>query len=172
MVKELILAGKFKELYQSLFDQKLDPTSKGSFTAVLSEDEEVFAVEQMVQGNAKVLGFLLKYQKHYALSNKAVDLLIKNIADSNVQKLLSLNFKQYGYNLEQGFAICKAAESLDAEFLYNFCTTSKVFYKELYARLSLICPDKFKEICEKRKITAESWGELYKATSQYYFGKK
>ena len=171
-IKEKFLTGEFKELCQSVFEQKIDSDSKGSFTVVLCEDEECFAVEQMLKGNTKMLYFLQKYQRHYPLSNKAVDMLIKNIACDNALQLLLQNFKLYGYNRTQGYAICKTAEALDSEFLYQFCLSARIFDQDLYNRLSLIRVDKFKEISDKKKISADNWGELYKESSQKYFEKK
>ncbi len=165
--KELIESGRFKELSLAVFNQKIDSSSEGVYTDILNEDEELAVAEKMLQENKEAGAFLYRYLEHYSLANKVVDLLIDNIADNTARKLLLKNFELYGYSLEQGYK--SLAEEIDADFLYKFCLSARIFYKELYDRLSLICPEGYKEISEKMKLPCDgNWGEVYlKAVKKY-----
>lgn len=162
--KEFIVTGKLKELYQSVFEKKINEKSDGSYTAPLSEDEEALLVQQLLSGRSSYLGFLQKYQKHYPLSNKAMDLLIENLDKDFVLKFLEKEFTLYSFTESQGLAICNAAKGLDNRFLHAFCTSGRIFYSSVYQKLSLLgINDKNDSLPSE-----ENWGELYKKSVNNY----
>ena len=167
--KELIVTGKLKELNLSVFNKKLDASSKNSYTDVLSDDEECLIVEQILKGGTGFLYFLQKYQKHYPLCNKAIELLLNNVSDKGIQQLLLQNFKLYGYNEIQATTVCKLSAKVDGAFLYAFCTSGRVFYADLYTRLSLLCSEEYKKFSKEHNLPEQgNWGELYKQATENY----
>ena len=157
MKKEMISAGKFDELDRLVFDQKITEEDGATFTACLNVAEEVMLAEMLIAGNDKALAFLKKYQQHYTLSNEAVNLLIKKIADERVRNFLKQEFELYGYNEEQGVAVCKAINVLDADFLLDFAMSGRVYYERVYAELRIASEDKdgfgkvYRQAIENRK---------------------
>lgn len=147
----MISAGLFKELNRQVFNQKLSAESEGVFTRCIDEAAEVMLVKMMLEGNADATAFLKKYQKHYPLCNKAVNLLIDGITDDTAKDFLKQEFQLYGYNEEQGLKICKLACMLDAEFLLAFARYGRVFYADVQAALDNI-----------EGIADESLGKIYR----------
>lgn len=134
----MISAGLFKKLNRQVFKQKFSAESAGVFTRCIAGEDEVLLVKQMLEGNADATAFLKKYQKHYPLSNKAINLLIDGIDDDKAKNFLKQEFQLYGYNEEQGLKICKLACMLDAEFLLAFAQCGRVFYSSVQAALNNI----------------------------------
>ena len=93
MEKNLITAGKLKELGLQVFGQKFDVNSDKSYTSVLTHDEECLVVDEILEGrNASGwFSFLSRYQKHYPLSSKALDLLLEKIGDNEKARELIAN---------------------------------------------------------------------------------
>lgn len=156
-MKELISAGKFEELNRLVFDQKISEDSEATFTACLDEEEQLMLVQSMLSGQKGALEFMQKYQKHYTLCNKAIMKLIANISEEKVKSFLREEFRLYGYNEEQGVAVCKAVNVLDADFLLDFAMSGRVYYERVYAELRMASEDKggfgkvYRQAIENRK---------------------
>lgn len=156
---EMILTGKFEELRRSVFEKKLDNSGEGTYTEPLSAEEECELVNQVLKHTPESEKFLLDYLEHYPINNKAVNMLISQAVDSDIKQILLKEFELYGYNVEQGLGICQAVGSTDSLFMRRFCGYGRIFYEDLYLRLSLI-------------EAGGSFGEIYKKAVDKYRKQK
>ena len=136
-----------QELTSQVFGQKLSANAKGCFTAVLSAEEEMAAVQMMLssdeQNVSHWLDFLLDYSRTYLLSNQSIDVLIDNINNTAAKDLLAFIFNRFGYNDEQAIKVCKLA--LNGGGSYNvqqvllvICDSGRVLSEDVAMILSRI----------------------------------
>ena len=148
-----------------VFEQKLDnPEAKGSFTRPLAAEEECLVAQKVLDGDSRFEKFLKRYQEHYPLCNEAIETFLQKLTEDAPRRIVAEEFKRYGYNEEQGMAVCRAASLLDGEFLFDFCKNSRIFFANIYSRLALIRLQDFPELCAARKLSPKSdFGEIYQS---------
>lgn len=155
-MKKLIESGKFEELRRKVFNQKLEEGSVGTYTILLSDDEECLLAQQVMRGTPNSREFLTEYLRHYPLCNKAVDVFISQPNyDSEVKSVLLEVITRYGFNEKQGFAICNNVGLSDVGFMQKFCKSGRVFYIDLYQSLTFLGEE-------------EGLGELYRKSVDAY----
>lgn len=108
---QLIDQDKATELYQSVFNQKLpDSTGDGTYTQVMSADEETALVKKALvkEGHEADpwLEIIQEYSRKYAMSNKAVQVLLNSLDNPRSVPLLIDILSAFGYNEAQGIALC------------------------------------------------------------------
>ena len=109
---ELIEKNKAEALYSAIFNQKLPgSTSDGTYTQVLSFEEETMLVRKVLNTNDYEadpwLEILQQYSRIYPLSNQAVQELLDNMDNPKAIPLLLSILSAFGYNEAQGIALCK-----------------------------------------------------------------
>ena len=139
MKKEMISAGKFKELDRLVFEQRVSTEGTKTYAICLGDEDELMVVNSVLSGNKEALSFLQKYQQHYPLGNKAVVALIKGITENgDVKNFMKQEFKLYGYNQEQAVEVLKLHDNLDTEFLLTFAMSGRVYYENVDAAMRMI----------------------------------
>lgn len=164
-MENLIMSGKLKELGLKVFGQKLDENSESSYTAVIPAEEECLIVKEMLEGRSASgwFNFLSRYQRHYPLCSKAINLLLADILkDEYAKKLCAQEFKTYSFNEDQALAVCKKMEALGPEFIFDFCKAGRIMFKSAYQRLQFVSLGDYPELCEKHNLNPkESFGDVY-----------
>lgn len=145
---ELIRKEEISELYANVFAQKLpDSTGDGTFTRVLSEDEETEFMEKLISKSGYEadpwLEFIQEYCRHYPLSNKATNVLFKHIDDPKTIPLLIDILSTFGYTDSQGIALCelvlKDSQSPHAlRILQLIYERARIFSPDVYRLLEKI----------------------------------
>ena len=143
-------------------ERKLSADSSGTYLEHFSEEDEVLFAECLFDGNKESEEVFLKYISHYPLCNKAVDVLIKRLPDAKARKILLNDFSRYGFNENQGLAICKLAPSLDEEFMIEFSKSGRIFFSEVYHRLSLLDMKNYQAKDKRKDLPTKNLGEYYR----------
>ncbi|MBR6355930.1 MAG: hypothetical protein IKR92_03640 [Alphaproteobacteria bacterium] len=108
---ELINQEKVDELFACVFEQTLpNSEGKGTYTQVLTAEEETVVVRKMLTKNGHEadpwLEFIQQYSRKYPLSNRAVQVLLDHTDDPKSIPLLIDVLSAFGYNEDQGIALC------------------------------------------------------------------
>lgn len=109
---ELIKSGQIEDLKAQTFGQKLEKNSEGTYTAVLSEDEELAVVEKIVANDAQSsewVEFFAGYVEHYAPFNSALKVLIEYLNVDSSPKLLLSVAKKWGLAPDIMTLLCQKA---------------------------------------------------------------
>lgn len=136
------------ELSAQVFDQKLpNNPGGGTYTDVLSAEEEtvLIAITLSKAGHEADpwLEFIQRYNRTYPFSNKAIDVLFKNLENPKSIPLLIDLLSAHGYNESQGLALCDIVlkdnnreEALRLlQLIYGNC---HFFSPDIYRRLETI----------------------------------
>ena len=138
---KLIKSGQIEDLKAQTFGQKLEKNSEGTYTAVLSEDEELTVVEKIVANDAqssKWVEFFAGYVEHYVPFNSALKVLIEYLNVDSSPKLLLSVAKKWGLAPDIMTLLCQKAikeERVEAtpilaEYAQNPRSTR--FYKDTF----------------------------------------
>lgn len=141
---KLIKSGQIEDLKAQTFGQKLEKNSEGTYTAVLSEEEELAVVEKIVANDAQSsewVGFFAGYVEHYVPFNSALKVLIEYLNVDSSPKLLLTVAKRWGLAPDIMTLLCQKAikEELAetapilAEYAQNPRSTR--FYEDIFCRL-------------------------------------
>ena len=109
---ELIKSGQIEDLKAQIFGQKLEKNSEGTYTAVLSEDEELAVVEKIVANDAQSAEwgeFFARYVEHYPAFNSALKVLIEHLNVDSSPKLLLSVAKKWGLAPDIMILLCQKA---------------------------------------------------------------
>ena len=109
---ELIKSGQIEDLKAQIFGQKLEKNSEGTYTAVLSEEEELAVVQQVVEDNEQSelwRVFFEQYISHYAPFNSALKVLIEYLNVDSSPKLLLSVAKKWGLAPDIMILLCQKA---------------------------------------------------------------
>ena len=138
---ELIKSGQIEDLKAQTFEQKLESYSEGTYTAVLSEEEELAVVQQVVEDNEQSelwRVFFEQYISHYVPFNSALKVLIEYLNVASSPKLLLSVAKRWGLAPDIMFLLCQKAikeeqaevASILAEYAQNPRSTR--FYEDIF----------------------------------------
>ncbi|MBO6290089.1 MAG: hypothetical protein J6N45_07190 [Alphaproteobacteria bacterium] len=109
---ELIKSGQIEDLKAQTFGQKLESYSEGTYTAVLSEEEELAVVQQVVEDNEQSelwRVFFEQYISHYVPFNSALKVLIENLYVQPACMLLLVVAKRWGLAPDIMTLLCQKA---------------------------------------------------------------
>lgn len=144
---KLIENEQIAELSAQVFNQKLSESGNGTYTEVLSEDEETAFMDKLLSKDGLEaepwLKFLNDYSEHYPVCNQAIDLLLNSLDKSQAMPLLVTLLNKYSYNEQQGLKVCDIVlkgnsykENLD--LLQTMTGCGRFFSDEIYKRLEVV----------------------------------
>ena len=118
---KLIEENKVNDLSSRVFKQKLDKSSTGTFTAVLTEQEENACVQKMLDNHPTGAwrDFVVQYFNHYPPCNSSVELLLNNLHLVVARDLLKLVIKKNGILEEQAKKLCQTVLREDIEHSFH-----------------------------------------------------
>ena len=110
IIVDLIKSGKLKELKTQIFGQKLDESSKGTFTASLSEKEENALTEMALASEQDGWKYMMcQYMSHYTPFNSSLALMIEHLELKHSQEMLIAGAKKWGFAPHILVQLCKKA---------------------------------------------------------------
>ena len=119
----LIEENKVNDLSSRVFKQKLDKSSTGTFTAVLTEAEENACVQKMLDNhpNGAWRDFVVHYFSHYPPCNSSVNLLLCNadlaVARDVLKQVITMDWG--GLTLDQAKKLCEIVQKEKNSFCFH-----------------------------------------------------
>jgi hypothetical protein len=167
---KLIEQNNVSDLSALVFNRKLTPKSKGTFTDVLNETEEKAVVKQLIDTNYQKEWrvFILEYFKHYTPFNSSVDILLDNAEQASVHEILKSIISKSGLRTYQAEQLCrlvsKEQSSICFHLLEAYCRNPHSLHIDSGVHLALLTID------EKRAShggNQASLAELYKKSVEH-----
>ena len=119
----LIEENKVNDLSSLVFNQKLNKDSAGTFTAVLTEQEENACVQKMLDNhpNGAWRDFVVQYFNHYPPCNSSVNLLLCNadlaIARDVLKQVITMDWG--GLIPDQARKLCEIVQKEKTSFCFH-----------------------------------------------------